>query len=64
MDEYARIVVAIERGEAGRVLGELKLQLSDLMRIQLDWSKKTASDPELNAQAKAAIQAARKKRSG
>jgi hypothetical protein len=63
VEEYARVVVAIERGEVGKVLADLKLQLSDLMRIQLDWSKKTAGNPALNAAAKQAIQDARKKRS-
>ena len=45
--EYGRILVGLERGEVGRVLADLELQLSDLMRIQRVWSKRVADSPEL-----------------
>jgi hypothetical protein len=48
--EYGRILVGLERGEVGRVLADLELQLSDLMRIQRVWSKRVADSPELAAE--------------
>ncbi|MFS8069241.1 MAG: DUF2169 domain-containing protein, partial [Byssovorax sp.] len=45
--EYGRILVGLERGEVDRVLADLELQLSDLMRIQRVWSKRVADSTEL-----------------
>jgi hypothetical protein len=45
--EYARILIGLERGEVGRVLADLELQLSDLMRLQRVWSKRVADAPDL-----------------
>jgi hypothetical protein len=57
--EYARILVGIERGEVGRVLAELELKLSDLVRVQRVWSKRLASSPELGIEVEKAVEAAR-----
>ncbi len=48
--EYARILVGLERGEVGKVLADLKLQLSDLMRLQRVWSRRTMESPPLAAE--------------
>ncbi len=45
--EYARILIGLERGEVGRVLADLELQLGDLMRLQRVWSKRVADAPDL-----------------
>lgn len=58
--EYARIVIGLERGEVGRVLATLELQLSDLMRLQRVWSKRVADSPDLAAELAAALDEARK----
>ncbi len=48
--EYARILIGLERGEVGRVLADLELQLSDLMRLQRVWTKRVADNQELAAE--------------
>jgi hypothetical protein len=48
--EYARILIGLERGEVSRVLADLELQLSDLMRLQRVWSKRVADNEELAAE--------------
>ncbi|MFO0758979.1 MAG: DUF2169 domain-containing protein [Byssovorax sp.] len=58
--EYARILVGLEKGEVGRVLHELELQLSDLMRLQRVWTKKLADTPKLAAELSRATEEARK----
>ena len=58
--EYARILVGLERGEVGRVLAALELQLSDLMRIQRVWSKRVAEAPELAAELAVLLEELRK----
>ena len=58
--EYAKILVGLERGEVGRVLVELELQLSDLMRLQRVWTKKLADAPKLAAELSRAVEDARK----
>src|SRR5262249_14665183 len=58
--EYARILVGLERGEVGRVLGDLELQLSDLMRLQRVWTKKIADTPKLAEELNQAVEAARR----
>jgi len=58
--EYARILVGLERGEVGRVLGDLELQLSDLMRLQRVWTKKIADTPKLAEELSQAVEAARR----
>jgi hypothetical protein len=62
--EYARILVGLERGEVGRVLAELELQLSDLMRLQRVWAKKLTDTPELAAELQQATEAARRSSMG
>jgi hypothetical protein len=44
----------------GRVLVELELQLSDLMRLQRVWTRKLAEAPKLAAELSRAVEAARK----
>lgn len=58
--EYARILVGVERGEVGKVLADLELQLSDLMRIQRVWTRRVADTPQLGAELSKAVEAARK----
>ena len=58
--EYARILIGLERGEVGRVLADLELQLSDLMRLQRVWSKRVADAPDLAAELAQALEEARK----
>jgi hypothetical protein len=58
--EYARILIGLERGEVGRVLAALELQLSDLMRLQRVWSKRVAEAPDLAAELAVALEELRK----
>jgi hypothetical protein len=58
--EYARIQVALERGEVGRVLAGLALELGDLMRLQRVWGKRLAVSPGLAADLARAVEAARR----
>jgi hypothetical protein len=58
--EYARILVGLERGDVGRVLTELELQLGDLMRLQRVWTKRTAEDAELAEALRQAMDEARR----
>lgn len=60
LPEYARVVAALERGEVGRALAELDLELADLMRLQRVWTRRTASSPDLAAELDAAVDAARR----
>ncbi|APR84586.1 Uracil-DNA glycosylase, family 4 [Minicystis rosea] len=58
--EYARIQVGIERGEVGRALAELSLELGDLMRLQRVWTKRLADSPDLAADLDRAVEDARR----
>jgi hypothetical protein len=58
--EYARILIGLERGEVGRVLAALELQLSDLMRLQRVWTRRVADSAELAAELAVALEEARK----
>lgn len=60
--EYARIQVGLERGQVGRVLGELELELADLMRLQRVWAKRLAESAELTAKLARAVEEGRKGR--
>jgi hypothetical protein len=57
--EYARIQVGLERGEVGRVLAELDLSLTDLMRLQRVWTKRLADAPGLAAELAHAVEEVR-----
>jgi hypothetical protein len=43
--DYARIAVAVERGEAARVLSDYGLGLPDLPRLQRVWTTRSVMDP-------------------
>lgn len=47
LEEYARIVVALERGQAVEVLCELKIHRAALMPIVRLWTRKVAKDMKL-----------------
>ncbi len=57
--EYARILIGLDRGDVGRVLADLELQLSDLMRLQRVWSKRVADAPDLADELAQALEEAR-----
>jgi hypothetical protein len=57
---YARLTVGVERGEVGRLLGELELELADLVRLQRVWARRAALSPELAADLARAIHDARR----
>jgi hypothetical protein len=59
VQEYAHILVGIERGEVGAVLAELKLNLADLVRIQRVWAKRLTESKPLGAEVEKAIEVAR-----
>jgi hypothetical protein len=63
VQEYARIVVGLERGRAKHVLEGLRIQHAALMPIVRSWTKKVAKDAKLGDAAAAAIRAERRKRS-
>jgi hypothetical protein len=58
--EYARLQVGIERGDVGQVLGELSLELGDMMRLQRVWTKRLAESPDLAAELAQAVEEARR----
>ena len=59
--EYARLVVASERGSLASVAGDLSLPRSAPMRIERVWLAKLMQDPALDRRARAAIAAEREK---
>jgi hypothetical protein len=61
--DYARIAVAVERGDAARVLFRYGLALADLPRLQRAWSDRAAADPDFGRALVAAVEAARRARS-
>jgi hypothetical protein len=58
--EYARIQVGIERGEVGRVLAELSLELGDLVRLQRVWTRRLGDSADLAAELSRAVDEARR----
>jgi hypothetical protein len=58
---YARLQVALERGEVGRVLADLQLELGCLMRLQRVWARRLAASPALGAELARALEEARAK---
>jgi hypothetical protein len=58
--EYARIQVAVERGEIGRVLADLGLELGDLMRLQRAFARRRIADPALAPELARAVEEARR----
>jgi hypothetical protein len=55
--EYARLVVAVERGRADVVLGELDLPRGAILRIQRVWLNRFAADAAFNKSVRAAMAA-------
>lgn len=62
VEEYARIMVALERGRPKRVLDELRIQHEALMPIVRRWTKKVARDNKLGDAAMQAMRAMRRGR--
>lgn len=60
VDEYARIMVGLERGGANAVLGALKIQQPALMPIVRVWVKKVAKDMKLGEEARKAVREAKR----
>lgn len=60
--DYARLAVAIERGEAAPALAEYGYGLADLPEIQRSWSIRLAGDAALASAFNAAVEAARRNR--
>ena len=59
VQEYARIVIGIERGRPNRALDDLAIQHPALMRIVRVWTKKTAADARLAAEVRALLSSMR-----
>jgi len=57
--EYARLVVAKERGIEEETLAELSLPRGALLRLQRVWLARVAADPELGKGVREAMEAAR-----
>jgi hypothetical protein len=60
LEEYARIVTGLERGQANGVLDSLRIQQPALMPIVRLWTRKVAQDMKLGDAATLAIRAARR----
>lgn len=60
IEEYARIMVGLERGQANGVLDELKIQRPALMPIVRLWAKRVAKDAKLGEAAAKALREARR----
>lgn len=56
--EYARLALAADRGEAAPVLAELGLPEGSMTRIRRVWRARMARDPRVDAEVRAALQAA------
>jgi hypothetical protein len=56
---YARLQVGLERGEVGRVLADLQLELGDLVRLQRVWARRVAASDALGAELARALEGAR-----
>jgi hypothetical protein len=56
VEEYARIVIASERGTANATLAELSLPEGCALRVQRVWMTRMNQDPELGRLARAAIE--------
>ena len=59
VETYARLQLAVERGEVGGMLTELQLTLGDLVRIQGAWARRVGASPRLAAELARAVEAAR-----
>ncbi len=59
VETYARLQLAVERGEVGGMLADLQLTLADLVRIQGGWARRVAASPRLAAELARALEAAR-----
>jgi hypothetical protein len=55
--EYARLIIAVERGRADVVLGELSLPRGAILRIQRVWLNRFAADAAFNKSVRAAMAA-------
>ncbi|WP_437841682.1 DUF2169 domain-containing protein [Sorangium sp. So ce1153] len=60
LEEYARIVVGIERGKARAALDELRIQREALMPIVRLWTKRAATDMRMADRAAGALRGARR----
>ncbi|WP_437764910.1 DUF2169 domain-containing protein [Sorangium sp. So ce281] len=60
LEEYARILVGIERGRANGVLDALKIQRPALMPIVRVWAKRVAKDVKLSQEATKALREAKR----
>lgn len=58
VEEYARIVVASERGTAAQTLADLGLPEASMLRIQRVWMGRMQRDPELRRLVRAAVESA------
>ena len=58
--DYARIAVAVERGDAARALFRYGLTMADLPRLQRAWTERAAADPAFGRALTAAVEAARR----
>jgi len=56
VDEYAKLVVASERGRAEPALAELGLPDSAMLRIHRVWMQRTIKDPEMRTQVRRAVE--------
>ena len=61
VDEYARLVVAAERGQAGPVLRELSLPTGAMVRIERVFLRRIVDRPALGERVRKAVEAARGK---
>jgi hypothetical protein len=59
-EDYARVVVGVERGDVAAVLSSLGVPRTALMRIERVWTKRLAEDAKLAQKIGAAVDAARK----
>lgn len=59
VEEYARLLVAAERGQSDRLLAELDLPRGALLRLQRVWLIKCADDLALGASLRGAVEDAR-----
>ena len=59
VEEYARLVVAVERGNGDRVLLDRELPQGTLLRVQRIWLEKMIADPGFGAQVQEAVDVVR-----
>ena len=59
LEDFARIVVAVERGELARIQERLKMDRQEIERARAVWAERLRTEPKLAATLEEAVESAR-----